>query len=129
MRRPTRSSEAAVSRRTERVSELVREEVARVLREDVQDPRIRLVTLTRVDVAPDLSNALVFWSALDAESEEELASVQQGLDGAASFVRGRLARVLSLKRTPELRFRHDPSLELGTRTLALLREISNEPET
>ncbi len=129
MRRPTRSSEAAVSRRTERVSELVREEVARVLREDVQDPRIRLVTLTRVDVAPDLSNALVFWSALDAESDEELASVQQGLDGAAAFVRGRLARVLSLKRTPELRFRHDPSLELGTRTLALLREISNEPET
>ncbi len=118
-----------MSRRTERVSELVREEVARVLREDVQDPRIRLVTLTRVDVAPDLSNALVFWSALDAESDEELASVQQGLDGAAAFVRGRLARVLSLKRTPELRFRHDPSLELGTRTLALLREISNEPET
>ena len=99
------------------------------LREDVQDPRIRLVTLTRVDVAPDFSNALVFWSALDADSEEDLAVVQEGLDGAASFVRSRLARVLSLKRTPELRFRHDPSLELGSRTLALLREISHEPET
>ncbi len=119
----------AVSRRTERVSELLREEVARVLRQDVQDPRVRLVTLTRVDVAPDFSNALVFWSALDAEDEEALGVVQEGLDDAAPFVRGRLARVLSLKRTPELRFRHDPSLELGTRTLALLREISNEPET
>ena len=118
-----------MSRRTERVSELVREEVARVLREDVQDPRIRLVTLTRVDVSPDFSNALVFWSSLGAEGEEELARVQEGLEGAASFVRGRLARVLSLKRTPELRFRHDPSLELGTRTLALLREVSHEPET
>ncbi|MDJ0851255.1 MAG: 30S ribosome-binding factor RbfA [Myxococcota bacterium] len=111
------------------MSELLREEVARVLRQDVQDPRVRLVTLTRVDVAPDFSNALVFWSALDAEDEEALGVVQEGLDDAAPFVRGRLARVLSLKRTPELRFRHDPSLELGTRTLALLREISNEPET
>ncbi len=52
--------------------------------------------------------------------------VQEGLDGAASFVRGRLARSLSLKRVPQLRFRHDPSLELGTRTLSVLREISDE---
>jgi ribosome-binding factor A len=118
-----------VSRRTERVSELVREEVARLLREEAQDPRLRLVTLTRVDVAPDFSHALVLWSSLDAEGEEEQAVVQAGLESAAAFLRGRLARSLSLKRTPQLRFRHDPSLELGSRTLTLLREIADEPKT
>jgi ribosome-binding factor A len=107
----------------------VREEVARVLREDAQDPRLRLVTLTRVDVAPDFSHALVFWSVMDAAGKTDLDDVQKGLDSAASFLRGRLARALSLKRTPQLRFCHDPSLELGARTLSLLREILDEPET
>ena len=115
-----------MTRRTERVGELVREEVARVLREDVQDPRLGLVTLTRVDVAPDFSNALLLWSVIETQRGPSLEEVQEGLDGAASFVRGRLARSLSLKRVPQLRFRHDPSLELGTRTLSVLREIADE---
>jgi ribosome-binding factor A len=115
-----------VSRRSERIAELVREELARVLREEVADPRLALVTLTRVDVAPDLSHALVFWSALDASGERPLEPVQEGLEGAAPFLRGRLAGSLSLRRTPELRFRHDASLALGSRTLAVLREIEDE---
>lgn len=115
-----------MTRRTERVGELVREEVARVLREDVADPRLNLVTLTRVDVAPDFSHALVLWSVIETAEGPDAESVQEGLDGAAAFVRGRLARKLSLKRVPQLRFRHDPSLELGSRTLAVLREIADE---
>ncbi len=54
-----------MSRRTERIAAQLREEIARVLLEEVTDPRTRLVTLTRVDVAPDLSNALISWSALE----------------------------------------------------------------
>jgi ribosome-binding factor A len=118
-----------VTRRTERVGELLREEVARVLRQDVADPRLELVTLTRVDVAPDFSHALVLWSVMETAAGPDVESVQQGLDSAAAFVRGRLARSLSLKRVPQLRFRHDPSLELGSRTLAVLREIADEEKS
>ena len=93
-----------MSRRTERIGEQVRAEVARILREEVTDPRIGMVTLTRIDVA----------------------ELERGLTSAAGFVRGRLARVLPLRKVPELRFLWDPSLELGDRTLAALRNLSPE---
>jgi len=117
-----------VSRRTERVGEQIRAELARLLREEATDPRIGLVTLTRVDVAPDLSNARVFWSAVapprapDAGAAPE-AATQAGLDSAAGFLRSRLARALGLRRMPELHFLYDPSLAAGAHTLALLREL------
>ena len=117
-----------MSRRTERIQEQLKEEVSRLLREDVTDPRIRLVTLTRVDVAPDLSNARIYWSALDAD-EERVELIQDGLESAAAFVRRRLSRVLPLRKTPALVFRHDPSLALGNETLSLLRELSHDEET
>ena len=128
-----------MSRRTERIAEQLKAEIARVLREDTTDPRIGLVTLTRVDVSPDLRNAIVFWSSLDvtlaeargaddAERENALEAGSAGLEHAAGFVRRRLAHALPLKRMPELRFRHDPSLALGGRTLAVLREIEDGEE-
>ncbi len=110
-----------MSRRTERIAAQLLAEIARVLRQEVSDPRIGFVTLTRVDVAPDLSHAAVYWSSVEpAERGEEIA---EGLASAAPFVRRALARELPLRRTPELRFRHDPSLELADRTRRLLGEI------
>lgn len=110
-----------MSRRTQRIAEQLRAEIARLLREEVADPRIGLVTLTGVDVAPDLGNARVLWSTLGDDPE----ATARGLESAAGFLRRRLAATLPLKRVPELRFRHDPSLELGDRTLALLRETGD----
>jgi ribosome-binding factor A len=114
-----------VSRRTEKIASQLKGEVARLLREEATDPRIRLVTLTRVDVAPDLSHAVFLYSAMtaDAEDPSALEQVAQGLHSAAPFLRRRAARALPLKRMPELRFRYDPSLALGTRTLEILREL------
>jgi len=112
-----------VTRRTERVAAELQALLARLLREDVADPRIGLVTLTRVDVAPDLTNAIVFWSALDVPQRETLEACQAGLDSAAAFLRRRAARELSLKRMPEIRFRYDPSLARGQQMLDLLREL------
>jgi ribosome-binding factor A len=89
------------------------------------------VTLTRVDVAPDFSNARVYWSALAVRpraADEGVAAdpaTQAGLDSAAGFLRSRLAAELRLRRIPELRFLHDPSLAEGAHTLALLRELSD----
>ena len=118
-----------MTRRMERISEVVRGEIARVLRQEAADPRLRLVTLTRVDVAPDLRNAVVYWSVFDTNQDLDLASVQDGLESAAGFVRGGMARELPLKRVPELRFCHDPSLEQGSEILSLLRDIADEQKT
>jgi ribosome-binding factor A len=115
-----------MSRRTEKISQLLKGEVARALREEATDPRLELVTVTRIDVAPDLSNALVYWSVMGDTSEDRLRDVARGLDSAAGFLRGRIARTLQLKKTPELRFRHDPSLALASETLSLIRDLSSE---
>ena len=113
-----------MSRRTERIAEQLKGEIARVLREEVTDPRVRMVTLTRVDCAPDLSNALVFWSSMEARDGTAVEEVAEGLASAAGFVRSSIARVLPLRRTPRLDFRHDPSFEEGAEMASLLREIS-----
>lgn len=115
------------ARRLERVGEQIRGEIARVLRAEVSDPRVALVTVLRVDVSPDLRNALVFWSRIATQDGPALETIAEGLDSAAPFVRRQLARALPLKRMPELRFRHDPGLELGDQTLSLLRELRDEP--
>jgi len=117
-----------VTRRTERVGESIREELARVLREEATDPRLRLLTLLRVDVAPDLTQALVFWSVMEAPGAPSVEEAELGLRGAAAFLRHRLAQEMRLRRMPSLEFRHDPSLSLGARTLALLHEIEHESQ-
>lgn len=114
-----------MSRRTEKIASQLKDEVARMLRENVSDPRVGLVTVTRIDVAPDLSNAIIHYSVIDTESDdvEALARVDAGLESAAPYLRRRGSQALNLKRMPELRFRYDPSLSLGARMLSLLREI------
>ena len=116
-----------MTRRTERIGEQLRGELARLLRDEVSDPRVGIVTLTRVDVSPDLAQALVFWSPLDRgddRGEEALETIADGLHSAASFLRRRVAQCLALRRSPALDFRHDPSIELAAETLDLLREVS-----
>jgi ribosome-binding factor A len=112
-----------MSRRTERIGEQIRGELARLLHEETTDPRIGLVTLTQVDVSPDLSNARVYWSVVKPKDSEDHSSTEAGLESAAGFLRHRLAQILDLKRIPELRFRYDASLAQGDATLSLLREI------
>lgn len=116
-----------MSRRTERVAEEVRAELARLLREEVSDPRVGLVTLTRVEVSPDLGSARVLWSFVPTTGadapEREARRTAQGLASAAPFLRRRLAEALPLRRVPELHFRYDPSLAEGSETLRLLQEI------
>ncbi len=126
-----------MSLRTERIGEQLLRETARVLHDEVSDPRVANVTLLRVDVAPDLSNAYVYFSCFDPKTHaddsevlaDEIATVQSGLESASGFVRRRLAAAMELRRTPELRFRYDPSLRLGSETLELLRTLENGEET
>ena len=105
---------------------------ARVLRAEVSDTRVSMVTLTHVDVAPDLSHAVVQWSLFDKEGEpepEKLAEIEDGLVSAAGFVRRKVAKVLALRKMPALRFRYDPSMRWAGETMELLNAIKSGSTT
>lgn len=112
------------SRRAERVAEGIREEVARFLSTEAKDPRIQgLVTVTAVEVPPDLRTARVFVSIMG--SDEEKRSTIEGLDSLAGYLRGTLARILRLRFAPEIEFRIDPSIERAARIETLLSRIKD----
>jgi ribosome-binding factor A len=115
-----------MTRRTERINDLLREEISDLLLRVVKDPRIGgLITITEVDVSPDLRVAKVFVSVMG--SDEEKASTFRALDAAANFMQRELRRRLTIRRTPELRFLKDTSLEKGARILELLQQVREDP--
>jgi ribosome-binding factor A len=112
--------------RPERVAELIQREVVEILDRHLRDPRIHGVTVTDVEVSPDLKYATIFVSTL--EGGEVRAQALKGLARAAPAVRHILAPRLGLREVPEVRFRFDESLERGQRVEELLRKIeTGEP--
>lgn len=112
------------NRRSERVAEAIREEVARFLGESAKDPRIKgLVTVTGVDVTPDKRRARIFVSVMG--SDEDRASTMTGLESLAGHLRGRIGRALRLRLAPELEFRADASVERAARIETLLSQIKD----
>ena len=98
-----------MTQRTERLNTLLREEISTLLREDVRDPRMSgLVSLTYVDVSPDLRNAYAYVSVLG--SDEDRASTMEALEAARPFVRRELGRRLRLRTIPDVRFIYDTSI-------------------
>jgi ribosome-binding factor A len=114
-----------MSERMRRVNESVRQVLAETLPE-LKDPRIGLVTVTGVDTAPDLRHAVVFVSVLG--SERKRSATLRGLEAAHGVLQSRLARELRLKRTPQLTFEYDPSVERGVRMSRLIDELAPEDE-
>jgi ribosome-binding factor A len=110
-----------MSERMRRVNESVRQVLAEALPE-LKDPRIGLVTVTGVDTAPDLRHAVVFVSVLG--SERKRRATMRGLEAAHGVLQSRLARQLRLKRTPQLTFEYDPSVERGVRMSRLIDELA-----
>jgi ribosome-binding factor A len=109
------------SHRPERVGELIRETVAEFLTTNVRDPRIGFVTVTGVHVSADLGHATVQVSVMG--SEEDKARSLEGLASAARFLRGRLARELRLRTSPEIHFQLDRGLEHAQRINQVLKEL------
>jgi len=114
----------ASNRRTIRLNQLLREELSRLVREEIKDPRVRTVTVTRVEATQDLSYADVYVRTLtpDTPVEEAIA----GLESAEGFVRRRLGRDLHLRRIPDFRFQADRTLEHVQRIDVLLDEAFGE---
>jgi len=106
-----------MSGRTARLDELLREEISSVIRREVDDPRIGFVTVTDVEVTPDLSHANV-WVSVIGNPDEKRQSLR-ALSRAMPFVRQRLGK-LRLKRIPDLHLKEDETAARGTRLLQIL---------
>ena len=117
----------ADSVRIRRVAEQIRGEISEILRDEVQDPRIGLVTITRVKLASDMGAATIFYSPLGEDPDEarrvELKRVMGSVQG---FIRRSLSKRVKLRHTPQLRFVLDDSIAEGSHTLDLLRELDTE---
>jgi len=107
--------------RMRRVNESVRQVLAEAVPE-LKDPRIGLVTITGVETSPDLRHARVFVSVLGSERKRE--RTLRGLEAAHGLLQARLARELRMKRTPQLTFEYDPSVERGVRMTKLIDELA-----
>jgi len=109
--------------RTERINDLVRAELSDLVRRKMKDPRAATVSITSVSVSPDLSHAAIAVSVLSPADERPALA---GLRRAAGFLRGELGRRLHLKKTPELTFEVDRSVEASNRLEQLLDTLSEE---
>jgi ribosome-binding factor A len=107
--------------RTDRIDQLLREEIGAILAKDVQDPRIGFVTVTDVETAPDLSTARVWVSVIGQPAERDLTV--KALQHALPFVRHELGSRIRIRRIPELQLRVDDTVQRGTRVLQLLAEL------
>jgi ribosome-binding factor A len=110
--------------RPERLAALIQESVAAAVATSVKDPRIGFVTVTGVSVSPDGTHAVVRVSVMGAEEEKTRAL--EGLDSARGYLRSHLARTLSLRSIPELRFELDRGLEHAQRINQILADLKRD---
>jgi ribosome-binding factor A len=109
-----------MTRRTQRVSEALREVLSELIQRHLKDPRVGFVTITAVRVTPDLGKADVYYTVLDPEQREQ---TQEGLESAQSYLRTEAGRQVRLKTLPKLYFHLDDTPDRGARIDELLREI------
>ena len=117
-----------MTRRIERLNDLIREEISQLLRRQAKDPRLDcFLTVTRVNASPDLRHAKIFISVMGTEEEKEKA--MNGLASASGFFHRELMKRLSLRRTPQLSFHRDDSIEMAAHVLDLMKEIAATEDT
>ncbi|MGK7921045.1 MAG: 30S ribosome-binding factor RbfA [Trichodesmium sp.] len=116
----------ATGRRVSRVSSLIKREISQMLLHGIKDDRvgIGMVSVTDVDVSGDLQHAKIFVSIYG--SDEVRRQTMEGLRSATGYVRSELGHRIRLRRTPEVIFIEDRSLERGTQIISLLNQISEE---
>lgn len=115
-----------MSQRTERLDSQIRAELMQIMQRDMADPRLGFATITRVETAPDLTEARV-WVSVYGEDQDE-ARTLAALSAAAGWLRHRLGERLTIRQVPRLVFRADESIASGDRVLKLLHEL-DEPGT
>lgn len=114
------------SHRPARVADQIREQVGQMLARDVHDPEIGFITVTRVEVTPDLQLARVFYTTIGTDADRR--GTVRALRRATPFLRREVGQRLGLRRVPVLEFRFDKSVEHQERVERLLREIHEQEQ-
>lgn len=111
-------------KRSDRVADLLQKEIADLVFRRVKDPRVANITVTGVDVTPDLKNARVFFCIMgggsDDKSRQEASS---GLEKATGFIRREIGKRLRLRFVPQIDFKYDSSFEYGDRIEKILKDL------
>lgn len=110
--------------RARRVAKHVQEELGLLLQRGLKDPRIGFVTVTGVELSPDLRSGKVFYSVMGTDEEKEETAA--GLQAATGFLKREVAKALQLRWVPELRFVYDDTIERGARIEELLRQAREQ---
>ena len=112
--------------RAERVSRHIRNTLAELLNKKIRDPRLRTVTITGVDMSPDLRLAKIYFST--AGDKKAVADAEAGFAKARSFIKRHLAGSLGLRYMPDIRFYYDTSLDYGARIENILNTLGGKNE-
>lgn len=114
--------------RPERVSQMLKEEISAIIQTELKDPRIGFVTITQVEITPDLRYAKVFYSILGSTKEEK--KTKEALESSLGFIKRELAARMNLRFMPEMIFKQDRSAEYSIQiqeALKEIKELNNEP--
>ena len=106
--------------RKDRVAEQIRRELAELIRTELKDPRVGMISITEVEVTADYAHAKVFFSSMSGS--ENLAEIMTGLEKSSGFLRRELGKRISIHTTPQLHFVFDQSLERGADLSKLIQE-------
>ncbi len=109
------------SQRSHRVGEQIQKEISALLIKGLKDPRIGFVTITGVEMTPDLHLARIFFTVMGDEKARHES--EAGLKNSIPFIRRELGKTLRMRYTPDLLFQYDTSIEYGNRIDSLLREV------
>lgn len=107
--------------RSDRVAQTLKKEIGNIIHDELKDPRLGFVTVTAVEITPDLKYAKVFFSVLG--KEEEIKNTKEALNSAIGFIRRLIAQRIDLRFTPEIIFREDRSSEYSVKIEEVLNEI------
>jgi ribosome-binding factor A len=114
-------------KRAVRVGDQILKEMALLFMNRVNDPRVKKATLTGIHLSDDLKNARVYYSVIGDNTE--IRNTQAGLDSAKGFIKREISLRVNLKYMPEIVFKHDPTLEMGTQMEKLFEKIKSEEST
>jgi len=112
--------------RTDRISSSIQKALAQIIRDEVKDPRVGMVTIQEVRTVRDLSQAKVYFTVMD---EEQGKDVQKALQNAAGFIRHQLGRQVQLRTVPQLIFVYDTSISYGNNLQQLLEDTIRKDES
>ena len=114
-------------KRAVRVGDQILKEMALLLMNRVKDPRVKKATITGIHLSDDLKNARIYYSVIGDRAD--IRNTQAGLDSAKGFIKREISLRMNLKYTPEIVFKHDPTLEMGTQMEKLFEKIRSEEST